>query len=226
MTNRPMSGNGIICLLASVIFLSGCASTIPLTRNMSDAVMMGVKPSQTKTVSYEYVSHVPDGEIQTCAKDIRKARSGSDTYVHSESSTLQKMIREYLSMKFARLDKDADPKIKVVLKDFGLEEYTPPESLGKRIVDRLLGGDRNAFFVVNLDLVFQVTRADSTVRKAIHVCADAAKIDHVRSILFPPTKEDSSPSEPPERLRVAKVINNANNKAIIMLNQFLESNQL
>ena len=62
MTNWTNAKNWIICIFGSAILLSACASTVPLSTRMSDVVMVGVKPSKIKTVSYEFVSHVPDGD--------------------------------------------------------------------------------------------------------------------------------------------------------------------
>ena len=226
MTGRTYSTNGIICILVSVILLSGCASRVPLTTRMSDAVMVGVKPSRIKTVCYEYVSHVKDGEIPTCYKDDEGKRKTRELYEHNESTTLKKMINEYLAMKFKTLDRLSDPKIKVVLKDFWIEEYSPPKSLSRSLADILLGGKRNNYLVANLDLEFELAKDGKTAKKAVHVSTEAANIERIRSILESPSKKDPDRDKTPEELRLAKVMNDANNKAIIMLNQFLESNQL
>ena len=99
MTGWTNSANGIICLFACLILLSACACRVPLTARMSQTVMVGVKPGPTKKASYTYVSHAADGEIRTCGKGDRGSGCYGSTYLHDESSTLEKMLREYLSMK-------------------------------------------------------------------------------------------------------------------------------
>ena len=226
MTNWTNSKNWTFCISGSLILLSACADIVPLSTRMSDAVMAGVKPSKIKTVSYEFVSHVPDGEIPTCRKSSQKTRSTHSLHLHNESSTLKKMIKKYFVMKFNSLEKTSDPKVKIVLKDFWIEEQSQPKSWGKVLGDILLGGHENLFIVANLDLKFEIIKDGDTFSKSVRVSTDTTKTKKIRSILESSSKKSPEPEKTSDESRFATVINDANNKAIIRLNQFLEANEL
>ncbi len=210
----PPTRNGMVCVLTAAVLLCVCAHTIhgiPLRPKMSDVVLACAKPSPVKKASFTYVSHLADI---------------SPTCTPSESTTLEKMLREYLSMKFTSLDPDADPKIKVELYGFWFEEQSTGDDSGKCAL--LFGRDRTTFTAANLHLVYQITKAGSTVEKTVRVSSDfpIPKIERVPGLLSPRNEREPIPDKTSEDLGRAELVNSANNKAIILLNLFLEANQL
>ena len=212
----------LITIIGSTLLLSACASSIPTTTKMSDAVMMGIKTSLTKIVGYEYKSNIQDGTIKPCAKDTRDVLGSHPGYMHTESTTLDKMLRDYLLMKFTSVDPVSDPEIKVTLKDFWLEQYST-DSAGKQWLVALGGGERNIMVVANLDLVYEISKGGTSVTKVVRVSGDSA---HVAGIGTGTSTSNIHRGNQSIEFRVADAINAANNKAIIMLNQFIEANQL
>ncbi len=212
----------IITLIGSILLLSACASSIPTTTKMSDAIMMGIKTSPTKTVGYEYKSNVQDGTIKPCNKDTRDVQGGHPGYMHTESTTLDKMLRDYLSMKFTSVDPSSDPKIKVTLKDFWIEQYST-DSTGKQWLVALGGGEINILVVANLDLVYEFSKGGAPVTKVVRVSGDST---HVAGMGTGTSTSNIHRGNQSIEFRVADAVNAANNKALAILNQFIESNQL
>jgi hypothetical protein len=215
--------NWIICSAGSALLISGCmASTIPSTSKMNDAVMMGIKTSPIKTVAYEYNSQVPDGLLKPCAKDSRDIKTSHQGYSHNQSVTLDKMVRDYVAMKFTGVDAASDTRVKVILKDFWLEEYSP-DSGGKQFFAVMAGGEINMTVVANMDLTFEVEKAGVPASKVVRISADSS---HVSGFGTRTSTSNVNRGSDSIQYRVADAINSANNKALIMLNQFLESNQI
>ncbi|MFH1235805.1 MAG: hypothetical protein V1685_02600 [Parcubacteria group bacterium] len=210
-----------ITLIGSALLLSACASSIPTTTKMSDAIMMGIKTSPAKAVGYEYKSNIQDGVIKPCNKDTRDVQGSHPGYMHTESTTLDKMIRDYMSMKFSSMDSVSDPKIKVTLKDFWLEQYST-DSKGRQWLVALGGGELNIMVVANLDLVYEISKGGASVTKAVRVSGDSA---HAAGIGTGTSTSNIYRGNQSIEFRVADAMNAANNKAIAMLNQFIESNQ-
>lgn len=212
----------MLTLFGSALFLSACASSIPTTTKMSDAIMMGIKTSPTKTVAYEYKSNVQDGTIKPCNKDTRDIQGGHPGYIHTESTTLDKMLRDYFAMKFTSIDPASDPKIKVTLRDFWLEQYST-DSTGKKWLVAFGGGELNIMVVANLDLVYELSKGGASVTKVVRVSGDSA---HVAGIGTGTSTSNYNRGNQSIEFRVADAMNAANNKALAMLNHFIESNQL
>jgi hypothetical protein len=211
-----------IIIIGLTVLLSACASTIPTTTKMSDAVMMGIKTSSIKAVGYEYNSNIPDGIVKPCSKDTRDVQTNHPGYMHTESTTLDKMIKDYLSMKFNAVDQMSDPKIKVTLKNFWIEQYSP-DSTAKQVFVALGGGEINVMVVANLDLVYEISKDGTPVTKSVRVSGDSA---HVAGIGTGTSTSNIYRGYNSIEFRIADAINVVNNKAIAMLNQFIESNQL
>lgn len=210
-------------LVVVVALLSACAtSTIPITTRMSDTIMMGIKPSQTNVVAYEFHSGIQDGIIKPCKKDTREVQTSHPGFMHSESASLKKMLSDYATMKFSATDAGADTKIKVTLEDFWLEQYSP-DSGASQFMAVMGGGEINVFVAANLDLSFEVTKAGSSTTKKVHISTDNT---HVHGIGTGTSTSNIYRGEQSFEYKVAETINAANNKAIVILNQFLELNQI
>lgn len=208
-------------VLVILLPLCGCATAIPMTSKMSETVMMGIKQGPVKAVAYEYMSIVQDGEIQPVGKDSREVQPMSPTYVHTESETLNKMIKDYVQIKFGTADPSAPAKIKVVLKDFWLEQYNTT-SAGKQFLVAVVGGEMNIAIIAHLNVVFEYLNGGVPVTKTVKIEADST---HVQGIGTYSNTSAYHRGRDSMEFRVAEAINGANNKAIAMLNIFLDSAQ-
>lgn len=208
-----------ITIIALVVFVSACATAIPTSSRISDTMMMGIKQGPVKAVAFEFNSAVQDGEIQPVGKDSREVPPMSPTYVHTENSTLDKMLKDYMNMKFPAVDAAAPTKMKVTLKDFWIEQYNTA-SAGKQLMVGLVGGEMNIAVVAHLTVVFEFSNGGSPITKNVMIESDSTHVQGVGT--YSSTSSYYRGRESIE-FRVAEAINGANNKAIALLNQFIDS---
>lgn len=206
-------------IIVSAAFISACATAIPTSSRMSEAMMMGIKLGQVKTAAFEFSSAIQDGEIQPVGKDSREVPPMSPTYVHTENSTLDKMLKDYLSMKFSAVDAAAPAKVKVTLKDFWIEQYNTA-SAGKQFMVAMAGGEMNIAVVAHLTLVFEFSNGGEPITKNVLVESDST---HVQGVGTYTTTSSYHRGRESIEFRVAEAMNGANNKAIALLNQFIDS---
>lgn len=219
-----MKHYGFRYLLVLIVFsfMFGCASTIPMTAKMSDTVMMGIKNNSSTSSAFEFQSNITDGIIKPCGKDNREPQSGHPGYSHTENATFEKMLKDYIGMKFVAIDNSSDTKLKVMIRDFWIEQYSP-DSAGSQFLAVMGGGEINMVVVANLDVVYILTDNGKTVSKNIKVSSDST---HVSGIGTGTSTSRIHRGSDSIEYRVVEAINGVNSKAIIMLNQFLESNKL
>jgi len=184
--------------------------------------MMGIKIGPVRSVGFEYASDIEDGKIKPCAQGTRDVQAGHPGYIHTESSTLDKMLRDYLFIKFPSVDSVGRPKIRVVLKDFWLEQYSN-DSTGSQVLAVLGGGEVNIIVVANLELLYEMSGDGPPVTRTVRVSGDSV---HVAGIGTGTSTSNIHGGKESIEFRVADAMNNANNKAIVLFNQFLEANQL
>jgi hypothetical protein len=117
---------GFISFVLNV--LAGCASTIPMSSNINDFVMLGIRTNNNATVAYQYSSQVIDGKTKFYSKDKEKIDGSRTAAVITEGSTLNRMLNNYMESKFTKISPDGNITIRIDLQDFWLESYT--ENLG------------------------------------------------------------------------------------------------
>ncbi len=218
-----MTLKNLIITVCSIVLFSGCvASSIPLSSKISDVTMNNIKTSSAKIVGYEYKSDIVDGLIKPCDKDCREQNNSHPGFLHTESATLDAMLKNYLSMKFQNVDNSSNPMVKVKLKKFWIEHYSN-DSSGQRLLVALGGGETNMTVVANMDLTFEVSKDGNVTTKNIRVSDDDV---HVVGVGTNTSTSNLNRGRDSLEFRVANAMNAANNKTIIMLNQFIESNQL
>jgi len=210
-----------VVLIGCVALLSACASSVPNTSRLSDEIMMGIK-SSSDVVDFQYTSKVVDGEIKPSTKGSREVQSSHPGYTHNESASLNKMMGEFASMKFNSLSSGSDIKIKVLLNDFWIEQYST-DSTGQMWLAALGGGEIHMMIVANIDLVFEIIKNGQVTRKKIHISSEST---HVSGIGTGTSTSNLYRGSNSIEYSVADAMNAVNNKAIIMLNHFLASNQI
>jgi len=210
-----------VVLIGCVALLSACASSVPSTSRLSDDIMMGIKAS-SDVVDFQFASNVIDGKIKPSAKGSREVQDSHPGYTHSESASLNKMMGEFASMKFNSLSPDSNIKIKVLLNDFWIEQYST-DSTGQMWLAVLGGGEIHIMIVAHLELVFEIIKDGRTTRKRLHISSESS---HVSGIGTGTSTSNLYRGTGSVEYRVADAMNAVNNKAIIMLNHFLASNQL
>ena len=96
-----------LTLIISMLFV-GCATNLPMTSTLNDFVMMGTKTNSTDKVSFTYNTNITDGLIKPYERDKTKELSGHPGFNHTQSSTLNRMLNEYMGNKFSKLS-DINP---------------------------------------------------------------------------------------------------------------------
>lgn len=204
-----------------LLVLNACAATVPLSSRLSETMMSNIRPDTGKGVVYEFKSGIKDGELQAVAKDSRTPSTMGSIYVHNESVTLDKMLRDFLDLKFGGIDPSAPRQVRVTLRDFWIEQYNT-ESTGRQIAVGLFGGEMNIAIVAHIDIDLEYSNGDKHTTKRVRVDADSTHVQGVGT--YSGTSAFHRGRDSIE-FRVAEAVNGANRKAIIILNAMIESNQ-
>ena len=199
--------------LATAILLYGCATSIPLTSNINDFVMMGIKTNNNEKVDFTYSSKVVDGTIKAYEKDMTEEASGAG-YEHSEASSLKKMLSEFMSNKYPNISKDGTTKIKISFEDFHIEQYSE-EGTGKKILTALVGGKSDLILVAKVKVLVIVNRNGQETTKIITGTSE----ERYTSVTTSQGTYDKNDSIQGVH---GKNINNANNKVLMMLNAYFQ----
>ncbi|MBU0730255.1 MAG: hypothetical protein KKE17_03370 [Proteobacteria bacterium] len=155
-----------VLLIILVCCICGCvSSSLPLTSNLNDFVIMGINTNSADTITYDYQSKIVDGGLRPFSKDKGPSRSGQKGYNQSTSSTLGRMFKEYIENKFTRIDNTSNLRIQLTLDDFWLEEYRS-SSAGKEAFAAFFGGEVNYMCVAKMHATLTVQKdGEQTVKK-------------------------------------------------------------
>lgn len=222
----------LLLLVLNAYLLSGCVSlSLPLTSNINDLVLMGVKTNNKETLTFEYTSKVQDGIIKPYSKDKEKLWSDHPGFNHTESGTLKKMTTEFLASKFPGIIETNSyteqvlkklPSLKISLEEFYIEQYCA-DSNGKQVMVALFGGETNIILVAKIKVFVSITRGDKEISKLITATSEERYVAGVGTGTS--TSNIYRGSESIENTH-AKNIGNANNKILMLLNNYLEENGL
>lgn len=207
----------IIVVLIAIIF-SGCATNLPMTSSLNDFVMMGIKVNSAENVSFQYESNIVDGLIKPFNKDKVKEISGHPGYNHTQSATFGRMMKEFLENKFANFSSNGTTNINATLKDFWIEEYST-DSGGKQILVALAGGEINMMCLAKVKVIISVKRNGEDLTKIITVTSEDTYISGVGTGT---STSNIYRGQGSIEHTHARNINKANNKVIMMLNNYFE----
>ena len=189
------------------LFVS-CATSIPVSSNINDFVMMGIKTNRNEPVSLQLVSNIHDGEYVVLNKD-GKDSGAKVSFI--ESSTLQHMIREYMTSKFSDLSEEGTTAIIITLQDFSYSFYTT-EGTGMQVLRGLAGSTSGMPCIVSarISLSVEVNRNGTVETKNIISTAEQSFITGTAVY----------------QKEAADCVNSANNKALMLLNSYFEELQI
>jgi hypothetical protein len=186
----------------------GCTTVIPVTSNINDFVMMGLKTNKQDSVVFEISSNIYDGEITVAGKD-GEGTTGKVTV--TEGSVLQRMVNEYMTAKFTKMSENGDVKVKIILKDFSLQDYNT-QSTGMQVLSAFAGGSaavrQPRIVTAKIIAVLEINREGQEETKNL---ISSAEENYVGQF----TSEVSNKA-------VADCINSANNKILMQMNAFFE----
>jgi len=202
-----------------VLFFFGCAATnIPTSSTLNDFVMLGIKANSSDSVSFKYESNIMDGIIKPFDKDKAKELTSHPGYNHTESTTLERMFGEYMDNKFTKLSPSGGVKIKVLLKDFWIEQYLT-DSATKAAMVALFGGEVNSVCVAKVKIQLNINRDNEQLSKAITSTVEDTFVSGYGTGTS--TSKLYRGKNSLEHTH-ANNINKANNKVIMMINSYFQ----
>lgn len=187
----------------------GCGVMLPITSNLNNLVVFSIKPNSIEKIDFTYSSVIKDGIVGAYNKD-KSGFAGGMGYDHFEASVMQKMISDYMHFKFQNILKGSDTKINISFEEFYIEQYKEETALFSSV-----GANAGWILTANVKINITIIRNGQEYTKSISATSD----DKYTTGIF------SKNSDSPEGTH-GNNINNANNKAIMLLNTYLQENGL
>ena len=214
----------IALAIGLVAFFLGCATTsnLPMTANIDDYVMLGTDTNILQKVAFEYESKIADGVIKPCEKDKGPEQSSHPGYFHKESTTLERMLNEYMSHKFFHMNPDAKIRIKVTLTDFWIEQYLT-DTTGKVVESASSGGDVTSVCSAKVKVLVTINRSGVDYSK---ILVGSAEETYVSGFGTEAQKSYRYKGQESVEHTHAKNINQANNKVLALMNRYFQNMDL
>ncbi|MCF7839761.1 MAG: hypothetical protein K9N22_03190 [Candidatus Marinimicrobia bacterium] len=215
-------GTRTISVLAMIVVIAGCATPLPVTSTLNDFVMMNTKANSGITIAYSFKSEVKDSTIIPYTEGKTAPVMGHSGYTHTSTAAIGRMINDYISNKFMNLDPGADTKLSVTLKDFWLEEYST-SSGGKMLAVALVGGEIDMICIAKVKIHVALEKGGEIIERMI---TGSSEDTYVSGVGTGTSSSNIYKGKNSVQHVHAGNINNAGNKAVMMLNAFLEENGL
>ena len=200
----------ILGIIVTFLLLVGCTQNLPMSSSLNDFILMGTKTNSSANIKFEFESLIPDGQMKAYTKNKEKEIPGSIPFNHTESTTLRTMLQDYMSNKFSKFNMGDDVIIKVVLKDFWIEQYVTDSEGVKAIqmLDTLFNGTAHkSNFIISAKLKIQIT-----------IIKDGEK----NTKMITATSESAIYAYGAPMAAHGENVNKANNKAIMLINAYFE----
>ena len=214
----------IALALGLVAFLLGCATTsdLPMKADIDDYVMLGTDTNVLQKVAFEYESKISDGIIKPCEKDKGPEQESHPGYFHTENTTLEQMLNEYMRHKFFHMNPDAKIRIKVTLTDFWIEHYLT-DSTGKVVESTASGGDLTNVCLAKVKVLVTINREGVDYSKML---VGSAEDTYVSGFGTEAQKSYRYKDKESVEHTHARNINKANNKVLTLMNLYFENMDL
>jgi hypothetical protein len=215
---RKSSTMCFLAIAAISVFFLGCATSLPMTSSLNDFVIMGTNANTDLDVSFAYESDIVDGLVKPYERDKAKLVSGHAGFNHTQSSTLGRMINEYMQNKYSRIDPTSSTTVVARLSDFWIEQYST-DSGGKQMLAALAGGEINMMCVAKVKVRLTVEKEGEVFTKVIAATAEDVYVSGIGT-----GTETSNIYRGKNSIEHthARNINSANNKVLMMINSYLE----
>jgi hypothetical protein len=201
---------GVLCLVVFLgVLVASCTTAMPVTSNINDFVMMGIKTSKNEAVSLRLVSNIHDGEYPVLKQNGED--SGGKVNI-AESTALQNMLKNYMSSKFANLTESGTTLVAITIKDFSYSYYTT-ESTGMQVLRGLAGTTAGMPCVVSAKI-------------SVTVDINRDGVEDTKNIISTAEQTFVTGTAQVYQKEASDCINSANNKVLMMLNSYFEELQL
>ncbi len=211
------------CLFIFIgFFISACAIQIPTNIRLNDTLMLDTESNVKDQVNIEFISNIQDGIFPQCKQNTKEPDGNYQGLMIEEKTAFEKMLNEYLGMKFSNVDNNSNTKITIQLKDFWVNGYST-DSAAKQTLVVLGGGELNYVFIANLEVYVKIIKDNKTIEKTIKATGENLSVTGIgtgteTSYIYKGKRGGNYTN--------SDAINIANNKAIMMINKFIEANQL
>lgn len=216
--SRVILGVGAV----AVAMITGCTSSIPLTSSLNDFVSMGTKANSQQDISFTYSSQIADGIFYPYDKEKQKVVSGHPGYQMTPSSTLERMVREYMGNKFTKLTEGSPTTLSLNFKDFWIEQYST-DNTGKQVLVAFAGGEINMLCIAKVKAELKLIKDGQEQLKVLSATSDA---NYVQGVGTGTSTSNIYRGQESIEYVHAKNINTAFNKLVMMINAYLEENGL
>jgi len=200
------------------LLISSCSTNLPMTSSLNDFVMMGTKMNSTDEVSFQYESNIADGLIKPFTRDKEKEATGHAGFNHTQSSTLGRMINEYMGNKFSNISPSGATIVRATLKDFWIEQYST-DSGASQALAAFAGGEINMITVAKVKVLISVTKNGEELTKIISITSEDT---FVSGIGTGTSTSNTYRGQNSIQHTHATNINKANNKVIMLMNSYFE----
>ena len=198
-----MKSLSLSMLLLVILLCMGCAQTIPMKTSINEYVLMNIKTSSQKIVNYSFSTNLIGTRLPLYGRN--KHTKLSDDYFCDENAALNSMLKEYMENKFLEISDTSPISLNIQLVDFYVEHYAT-ESLGMMALNIFANEVSKTLSSAKLSLLATLTIDGQETQKRIIASADLM----------------SSGEETEEK--IGDSINQANNKALLLINAFLDEN--
>jgi hypothetical protein len=229
MTKKTYAVFSFPVLIACAVGLLGCATTVPISSNMNDDVLFGIKMNRQDAVLFEFVSNVQDGEMPVFKYEGSDGSSG--TILINEGSILENMISDYMAVKFTKISGGGDAyplpqkatggevQITFTLKDFIVRDWSTTESRRVSVkVTAALGIQRDGAEEVKTLIA---TAEKKHIGQAPHQHPYQYNGSE-RAAMMERLYYDKRNISPTRSDALSFCVNEANNKLLLQMNSFFE----
>jgi hypothetical protein len=194
----------------TLLLIMGCSQNLPMSSSLNDFILMGTKTNSSDNIKFEFETLVPDGQMKAFTKNKEKEIPGSMPFTHTEATTFKMMLEDYLSNKFSKFNIGDDVIIKIILKDFWIEQYNTDSDGVKAIqaLDTLFNGKAHkSNFIISAKLKIQISITKDGEEKTKMITVTSEGANHAYGAPMSIHGEN---------------VNKANNKAIMLINAYFE----
>lgn len=214
-----------IVLIAAAICFMGCAVNppiVPVKSSLNDFVANSTRVNAKDTIGYRLTSKVRDTVVVPYGKNKSANITNGRGYSIPESSSFAAMSKSFLESRFSAIDSASRIKIDVSLEDFYCEMSTTKTAAQLTAV-AFAGGEIPYLLSAFLKCRVTITRDGQAQSKIISTSSE----EHFIQGIGTGTNTSSlHQGEGGAEYRLAKAIDDANNKAFVFINKYLEEQQL
>lgn len=214
----------ILFSVVACYWLIGCAApkAVPIKSNLNDFVANGMRTNSKDTICYTFDTPVKDTVYVPFGKDKSENDLNKTGYVIHQKSSFQNMAKSFVESKFSNLSATSNNKVSIQLSDFYLELYST-SGKGAIATAALIGGEISYVYACYVKTKVTITKDGQEQSKIIIASSEQP---FVQGIGTGTATSNIYQGENAPEFKLAKAIDDANNKAMMFIGKFLDEQQL